>query len=72
MCAMWAGSSRTRAGAELSDLEAARDCALRFARQVLADKLVRGEIIDGTAFEISDKAGTVLTTVPFRDAIRLE
>jgi hypothetical protein len=58
-------------GSELSDLDAAISEALQSARHLLADKVRAGEVVDGQKFEIRDGGGTLLATVPFRDAIRL-
>jgi hypothetical protein len=57
-------------GSELADLETARSEALKSARDLLADKVRYGHIVDGQQFEIRDANGTVLATIPFRDAIR--
>jgi hypothetical protein len=63
---------RDLAGTSFPDVVAARECAVKLARDALADKVERGEIIDGQVMEICDSAGTVVATVPFREAIRFD
>ena len=58
-------------GSELPDLEAARAEALEGARTILAEKVRTGALVDGQRFEIVDESGTVRTTLPFREAIKL-
>jgi hypothetical protein len=56
---------RDPAGTDLDDINMARDCAMRFAREVMATKIERDEVLGEEVFEISDTAGAVLATVPF-------
>ena len=58
-------------GSELPDLDAARAEAMASARELLADKIKAGEVVNGQRFEIVDEAGEVRATVPVKDAIRL-
>jgi hypothetical protein len=59
-------------GIELPSIKLARDEAIQAAREILAEKVKRGEIIDGQEFEIHDSWGNKLITVPFRSALRLK
>jgi len=59
-------------GAEFETLEAAYDEAFQAAREILADRLLRGEIIDGEVFEITMENGVVAATVPFREVLRFD
>jgi hypothetical protein len=59
-------------GAELPSLDAAHDEAVQAAREILADKVLSDDIIDGQSFEITAEDGTVLGAVPFRSVLRLE
>jgi hypothetical protein len=56
-------------GTEAVDLTAARHEAILAARQLLANAILTGAAPLGTAFQITDEAGQVLLTVPFRDAL---
>jgi hypothetical protein len=53
-------------GPELPDLSAARA-----ARDLLAELLGEGAVIDGQVFEISDADGEVLEGLPVRSVLRL-
>jgi hypothetical protein len=66
-----AGLIRDPDGTELPDLAAALAEAERSARDLLADLLKAGDVVDGQAFEISDAEGSVLARLPFRDVLRL-
>lgn len=59
-------------GAEFDTLNAACEEAFQSAREILADRLLRGEVIDGEVFEITMENGEIARTVPFRDSLRLE
>ncbi|MDB5552412.1 MAG: hypothetical protein JWL86_2396 [Rhizobium sp.] len=58
-------------GSDLPDLDAARCEAVQSARDLVANLLREGQILDGQAFEISDEADNVLERVTFRSVIRL-
>ena len=58
-------------GTELPDLAAARSEAERAARELLAELLKHGEVLDGQVFEIADADGHVLDHLPFRNVLRL-
>lgn len=59
-------------GAEFESLNAACEEAFQSAREILADRLLRGEVIDGEVFEITTENGDIARTVPFRDSLRFE
>jgi hypothetical protein len=57
-------------GTELASVDLAVEEVQQAAREMLAGKLIRNEIIDEQIFEIADDAGQVLRTVPLRSVIR--
>lgn len=59
-------------GAELESLEQAEDEAVKAAREILAEKVAKGDEVDGHRFEITSEAGEVLKVVPFRSVLRLK
>jgi hypothetical protein len=59
-------------GAVFPSLDDACEEALQAAREMLAEKVLANDVIDGQQFEISDEDGYLLQTVPFRSALRLE
>jgi len=59
-------------GAEFNALGDAYEDAVQAAREILAEKLLSGEVIDGHRFEITSDDGTVLKEVPFKSVMRLE
>jgi hypothetical protein len=56
-------------GTELASLDAARHEALMDARWILAEGLRTGRVALDRRFEITDKAGQILATVRFQDAL---
>jgi hypothetical protein len=59
-------------GAEFATVEQAHEEAVRSARELLGQRIVRGEIIDGDAFELTTDDGTIVGIVKFKDLLRLE
>ena len=59
-------------GAELPTLDAARNEAILAAREILAERVLQGQALDGDCFVISQEDGTVLVEVSFKSAFRLE
>jgi hypothetical protein len=57
-------------GAEFSCHEDAHREAMSSAREMVAEAVLRDEVIDGRAFEIAVEDGTVIATVPFVSVIR--
>lgn len=63
--------SKDPEGAEFENVEAARMEAVRSAREILSQRVLNGEEIDGQVFELTGDDGTVMATVRFRDVLRL-
>jgi hypothetical protein len=63
--------SKDPEGAEFNDLETARAEAVRSARELLSQRVLNGEEIDGQVFELTGEDGAVVDTVRFRDVLRL-
>ena len=59
-------------GADFPDLNAARRDAQAAAREMMAELLLRNDVVDGRRFEIANSDGDVLEVVPFRSAMRSE
>ena len=53
-------------GAEFPYLEAARADTVTAAREILAERIKAGQLLDGLRFEIRDEAGRLVATVPIR------
>jgi hypothetical protein len=58
-------------GTELVDLHAARREAVAAGREILAERVRTGQVIDRETLEICDEAGNLLAEVILRDLIRL-
>lgn len=56
---------------ELVDLLAARKEAVRSAREILAARVLSGEVLNGQIFEIADESGDVVAIVSFRSTIAI-
>lgn len=59
-------------GRELPNLDAARACAVAAARDVMSGELAKGTICFSCHIDISDATGTVLETVPFKYAVKID
>jgi hypothetical protein len=59
-------------GSDLPDLDAARAEAVLGAREIMAEKLRAGEVLNGETIEITDAEGVVLEVVTFRSVLKLE
>lgn len=59
-------------GSELADLNAARAEALSVAGEMLANRIKAGRMLGYRMFEIADNTGSILITVPFRMALKLD
>jgi hypothetical protein len=57
-------------GVELSGEREAHAEAADAAREILSERVRKGEVIDGHEFEVQDEGGTKLFTLPFRDVLR--
>lgn len=50
----------------------AREEAIDAAREMLAERVRKGEVIDGHVFDVRDEDGTKVFALPFRDVLRLD
>lgn len=64
--------SKDPEGAEFQDVETARAEAVRSARELLSQRVLNGEVIDGQSFDLTDESGAVVDTVKFRDVLLLD
>lgn len=59
-------------GLELPDIDAARDVALKAARDIMAaDLKATGKIDLAHRIDVTDVSGTVLLSVPFADVVTI-
>jgi hypothetical protein len=56
-------------GADFPDVAALREEVIIAARQIMANRLMKGEVLDHSRFEVSDEMGKLVLTLPFGDAI---
>ncbi|KKX25339.1 hypothetical protein [Rhizobium sp. LC145] len=63
---------RDRIGAELPSVTIAYEEAVGAAREILAEKVRLGEVIDGESFVISNEQGSVVGELPFRSVLRFD
>lgn len=56
---------------EFATLESAVGDAKLAAKEMLAELLITGQVLDGQCFEISDSNGVTVATVPFRSVLKL-
>ena len=56
-------------GMELPGLLAARDEALTSAREIIAARILSGEVLNGQVFEVCDEMGQTVAIVPFKAVI---
>jgi hypothetical protein len=59
-------------GVDLPDINAAYDEAIMAAREMIAERVLSGQVIDGQVFEITDEHGRLVRSVSFKDAIKIE
>lgn len=57
-------------GADFATLEDACNEAMHAAREILAERMIRGEIIDGEVFELTTENGDIVRKIPFRTSLR--
>lgn len=58
-------------GIELADLECVRREALQGARGLLSEDVRAGRPLDHQQFDVTDQAGNLVLTFPFRDAVNM-
>lgn len=63
------GRVEDREGADYSDLAEARVDAIESAREIMSERVSKGEQADHSRFVIMDEAGRTLDVVPFDTAI---
>lgn len=63
------GRVEDREGAEYRDLDAARVEAIESAREIMSERVRKGEPANHSRFVIMDEAGRTLDVVPFETAI---
>lgn len=66
-----AGTIPDTEGSDLPDLEAARCFAVEAAHDLVSDLARKGDLPLSRAFTVTNESGTVVLTVPFRDAFTL-
>lgn len=66
------GISFDEEGVVLLSDEQARAEALQAAREMLAEKILKGELVDGARFEVMRIDGAVIATIPLRSVLRLD
>lgn len=59
-------------GVEMPDAQMALEEAREAAREILSERVRKGEVLDGNEFEVHDELGTKLFTLPFRSVLRIE
>lgn len=59
-------------GTELPNEDSAAEEAEAAAREILANKVLASELVDGDVFEITSEEGKVVRTVALRSALKLE
>lgn len=59
-------------GSDLNGLSAARAEAEEAAREIVAEAVKAGKVIDGDFIKVSDERGEVVYTLPLRDVIHLD
>jgi len=57
-------------GVELSGEKEAHAEATDAAREILSERVRKGEVIDGHEFDVHNERGTKLFSLPFRDVLR--
>ena len=59
-------------GSVLVDVAAARLEAMASSRDILAELVRAGRLVDGQCFEIMDDSGELRAVVPFKEALKLD
>ncbi|CUX56316.1 MULTISPECIES: DUF6894 family protein [Agrobacterium] len=66
------GLSVDMEGAVLSTDEQARREAVQAAKEMLAEKILKDEILDGSAFEVVRSDGLLVAKIPLKSVIRFK
>lgn len=59
-------------GVELTGDVEARQEAIDAAREILSERVLKGDVIDGHVFEVCDASGTKVFSLPFRGVLNLD
>ncbi|CDZ29109.1 hypothetical protein NOJ05_00235 [Neorhizobium galegae] len=59
-------------GTEFATPALAYDEAVKGAREMMGEKVAKGEIVDGETFEITSESGEVIAILPFKSVVRFE
>jgi len=59
-------------GIDLPGANAALEEATQAARDLMAEKVKRGDIVDGDEFAVHDDLGKLLFVLPFKSVLRVE
>ncbi|MDR6667816.1 DUF6894 family protein [Rhizobium sp. 1399] len=59
-------------GIDLPTIEKAEEEAILGAREILAERLRSGEVVDGQSFVITSEDGRVLREVPFKSVLKFD
>ena len=59
-------------GKFLDDADKAREAALHYAREMMAEDVKDGRLVLKDSIDIVDEKGEKVLTLPFRDAIEIE
>ncbi|MBA8801117.1 hypothetical protein FHW77_004872 [Agrobacterium sp. RC10-4-1] len=66
------GLSLDTEGAVLSSDEGARVEAVQAAREMLAEKILKNEVVDGAEFEVVRSDGVLVAKIPLKSVVRFE
>jgi len=66
------GLSLDTEGAVLSSDEGACIEALQAAREMLAEKILKNEVVDGAEFEVVRSDGVLVAKIPLKSVVRFE
>lgn len=64
--------TQDREGIDLPGARAALEEATQAARDLIAEKVKRGEIVNGDEFVVHDDLGSQLFTLPFKSVLKLD
>ena len=67
-----AGNAADEEGLHLADLAAAKEVALKGARDILAAEIKHGKIDLNWRIDVADGKGAVVFTLPFSEAVLVE
>ncbi|SMF57974.1 hypothetical protein SAMN02982989_0664 [Xaviernesmea oryzae] len=59
-------------GAEFATIDQAHAEATQAAREIVAEMIVAGAVVDGHTFVIANEDGAVVSEIPFKSVLRLE